>query len=460
MQKQRNIKNSKNSSYQPETVSNGILTKLSWYRYEIAQFVITCGIIFSVCIQNIQNLSLINHQEQASSITIHQQIQSLPPSILAPVIPATPLQHIIAKPAAVSPLETLTVRPKDNWVKLFKRAHLDAPSIKMAHLLPKSVAFDLRINKPISFSISQQHHIQSISYERNITQKIEITFNRALPIVKITDIPLDTHIARAGGTIHSYLQKDALHAGLPASLIQKLNNVFALGITPSKRLGIGDRFDVVFEKLYANNHLVKTGELLAVRIISHKKTYYAIRYKNGNSSIQYYTEKGQSMQTAFVRSPVHYTRIGSRFNERRMHPILHVIRPHEGVDLCAPEGTPIHAVSDGRISFKGRHGGYGEVVVINHGSRYSTLYAHMSRFASGFHVNSPVKMGEIIGYVGHTGMATGPHIHYEFRINGVHYDPMKVALPKGPGISFFAKRKFNAYTSQLIAQLNNTSKIA
>ncbi|MCD6056319.1 MAG: Peptidase, partial [Gammaproteobacteria bacterium] len=179
-------------------------------------------------------------------------------------------------------------------------------------------------------------------------------------------------------------------------------------------------------------------------VVNHK-TYEAVRYVNEQGDVHYYTPKGDSLESEFLRSPVNYTRLSSPFAPNRMHPVLHYKRPHYGVDLAAPMGTPIKATADGVVSFIGRKGGYGKVVFLQHSRRYATRYAHMSRFNTSLHMGSRVKRGQIIGYVGMTGVADGPHVHYELRIYDQPRNPMSTALPTALPI---ASKETHAFSEQ------------
>ena len=164
------------------------------------------------------------------------------------------------------------------------------------------------------------------------------------------------------------------------------------------------------------------------------------------------------MRKAFLRTPVRYARISSRFSRGRRHPVLHTIRAHRGVDYAAPAGTPIRAAGDGKVTFVGRKGGYGKTMVLQHGSTYTTLYAHLSRYAKGMRKGRSVRQGEVIGYVGQTGLATGPHLHYEFRVRGVHRDPLRVKLPNALPIPAEHKAEFLAQTKDLVARLDGLTR--
>ena len=185
-----------------------------------------------------------------------------------------------------------------------------------------------------------------------------------------------------------------------------------------------------------------------------------MRYTDPKGHSSYYSPDGRSMRKAFLRSPVDFRRISSRFTRSRCHPILGVCRPHRGVDYAAAVGTPIKAAGDGKIIFRGWKGGYGRAIIIRHGTKYSTLYGHMSRFKRGLHTGSRVKQGQIIGYVGQSGLATGPHLHYEFRVNGVHRNPLTVKLPQAAPIPAAYKQDFLATSRPRLAQLDAVKRTA
>ncbi len=191
----------------------------------------------------------------------------------------------------------------------------------------------------------------------------------------------------------------------------------------------GDHFTVAYEQIYQNGKFLRDGEVLAAEFVNDGKVYRAVRFAQDGGSSSYYTPDGRPMRKAFLRAPVEFTRVSSVFNPARMHPILNRIRGHMGTDYAAPTGTPVHAAGDGHVSFEGTRGGYGNAVVLSHSNSVSTLYGHMSRFAKNIRVGSHVNQGDIIGYVGMTGLATGPHLHYEYLMNGVHMNPQTVHLP-------------------------------
>jgi murein DD-endopeptidase MepM/ murein hydrolase activator NlpD len=239
----------------------------------------------------------------------------------------------------------------------------------------------------------------------------------------------ERHVTNASGVINSSLFLAAQKAGLSDNMTMELASIFGWDIDFALDIRKGDEFVVLYDELYLDGEKVGEGHILAATFINQGKTYQAVRYTDGSGVTDYYSPDGKVMHKTFLRTPVEYTRISSGFSLGRLHPILNRIRAHKGVDYAAPTGTPVKVTANGKIIFEGRKGGYGNTVIVQHGNHYSTLYGHLSRFSSGLSSGSSVRQGQVIGYVGMTGLATGPHLHYEFRIDGVHHDPLTVKLP-------------------------------
>jgi murein DD-endopeptidase MepM/ murein hydrolase activator NlpD len=258
------------------------------------------------------------------------------------------------------------------------------------------------------------------------------------PTLAVADAPagadapvLETRLAYASGTIETNLFDDGQEAGLSDALISKLTKIFdwdvdfALGVRP------GDRFSVVYEERYWLGQKVADGRILAAEFVNRGRAIRAIAHTDELGFTQYYTPSGLEMQRMFLRTPVKYTRISSRYTDKatRFHPILKHFTAHRAIDYAAPTGTPVRATAVGRIFAIGRDGGYGNRIIIVHGDHYRTVYGHLQRFETGLREGSPVAQGQIIGYVGSTGLATGPHLHYEFVADGVHHDPLSFKFP-------------------------------
>lgn len=227
-------------------------------------------------------------------------------------------------------------------------------------------------------------------------------------------------LASAQGLIDTTLSNAGRKAGLSEELLDQLTQIFAWDIDFATNLHPGDRFTVVYERGGFNG----ADDIVAAEFVNRGKTYKAVRYIDKEGFANYFTPDGKALQKAFLSTPVDFARISSGFNLSRHHPVLNRIRAHKGVDYAARTGTPVKATGNGQVSFLGRKGGFGQVVMIQHGDRYETVYAHLSKFRPGLSEGTTVRQGDVIGYVGQTGLATGPHLHYEFRVDGVHQNPL------------------------------------
>ena len=301
--------------------------------------------------------------------------------------------------------------------------------------------------------------LDKLRYHQNKIDTVEVSRTDFDYSITKSSKPLEKRTANAYGVIHSSLYNDAKVAGLSDKLVMEMANIFAWDIDFALEIRVGDEFTVSYEQFYLDDKPYRTGKILAVEFINRGKTHTAVRFIDDHGVASYYTPDGESLKKAFLRTPVEFARISSHFNLRRRHPVLNKIRAHKGTDYAAPSGTPVRATGKGRISFRGKKGGYGRVVIVQHGQQYSTLYAHMSRFGKP-RKGSQIKQGQIIGYVGKSGLATGPHLHYEFRVNGVHRNPLTVKLPNSLPINQASMPRFRRDTQPLLAQLrtyrNNT----
>ena len=257
------------------------------------------------------------------------------------------------------------------------------------------------------------------------------------------------------GTIDSSLFIAGQKAGLPVRMVMELAELFRYDIDFALDLRDGDRFTVVMEELYKDGVKLRDGDMLAAEFVNQGKVHRAVRFKDGEGRSAFYTPEGQSLRKAFFRTPLDVVRVSSPFNLRRRHPILNTIRAHKGVDYAASSGTPIKATGDGKVAFIGNKSGYGRVVILQHGQQYETLYAHMSRFRAGMRAGSKVKQGQVIGYVGASGLATAPHLHYEFRVNGIHKNPVNIVMPRANPIARGQLPKFQSQIVPLIAQIES-----
>ncbi len=266
--------------------------------------------------------------------------------------------------------------------------------------------------------------------------------------------PLQRRTQYASGTVTHSLFSAVGAAGVSQSTIMKFAGLFGWDIDFSLDVRDGDRFSIVYESLYRDGEYVRDGGIVAAEYINRGTSYRAVRYTDPDDNTDHYSADGKTLRKAFLRSPIGFARVSSGFNLKRKHPVLHTIRAHKGVDYAAKKGTPIRATGDGKVVLRGRKGGYGRTIVLKHGSRYSTLYAHMSRYAGNMRPGSRVKQGQIIGYVGRSGMTTGAHLHYEFRADGVHRNPLRFRFPGVAPVAENYRDDFAAQTAPLFGQLD------
>jgi murein DD-endopeptidase MepM/ murein hydrolase activator NlpD len=250
-----------------------------------------------------------------------------------------------------------------------------------------------------------------------------------------------------------YAATDA--AEMPETAANQLTEIFSGDIDFHHDLRKGDKFTVVYEMTYSNGALVQAGRIQAAEFINRGQAYRAVYFQGKNAQRgDYFTPEGKSVRKAFLRSPIEFSRVSSGFSSSRLHPVLNTWRAHKGVDFAASMGTKVKATSDGIVSSIGNQSGYGNVVTINHQGHYSTVYGHLSRYAKGLRQGQRVAQGDVIGYVGMTGLATGPHLHYEFRVDGQQRDPLRVALPNAMPIDAANKATFQSVAGNFLARLN------
>ena len=327
----------------------------------------------------------------------------------------------------------VTVAPKDNLSLIFSRLKLPSADLHEIVGLGKATApiKELRPGQTLRFRLHGTS-VEEMVLELDELNSLSIQRTDAGFVARVDSIEPDIKVTAATTTITQSLFVDGQKVGLSDAVIMKLIDIFGWDIDFALDLQPNDHFSVIYEEIYKGEQLVKQDRILAAEFVNQGKRSRAVLYTGTDGRSSYYSDKGEAMHKTFLRTPVKFTRISSGFTLARRHPILNTIRAHRGVDYAAPMGTPVRATADGKILTVGNAAGYGNLVEIRHGDSYSTLYGHLSRFARGLKRGSTIDQGEIIGYVGQTGLATGPHLHYEFRINGIHRDPLKVVLPRLP----------------------------
>lgn len=347
-------------------------------------------------------------------------------------------------------LSTLFAKAGYNDKVMYSVIHSSKDAKQLANIYP---------GEQIGFLNNEHDELQQIKLIRSPLQSIVFKKNDKNTFTKevVTRTP-DVHIAYGEGEIESSLFLAGQKAGLSQKQIMELTSIFGWDIDFVLDIRSGDKFNFIYEELYLDGEKYKNGRILAANFQNQGRELSAVLYEQDNGISNYFTPDGKSMRKAFIRTPVDFARVSSHFNLRRKHPILHTIRAHKGTDYAARTGTPIKATGDGKIIHASRKGGYGKTVIIQHGQNITTLYAHMNGYARGIRSGKRVKQGQIIGYVGSTGRSTGPHLHYEFRVNGVHKNPLKVKLPHARPVPKKELAKFKKSTSMYLAQLETFSE--
>lgn len=357
--------------------------------------------------------------------------------------------------------KTVTVKSGDSLARIFNRIGLSPQQVNHITKLGKKTKTLTKLipGQKLDITISSSNELQKLTYHIDKTHKLFISKQDDKFITYNESREFEARTTYAKGIIKTSLFDAAHDAGLSDNLTMDLAYIFGWDIDFALDIRENDSFVVMYEELFLDGEKVQNGNILAAEFINQGKSFKAVRYTDTNDRSNYYSDKGKSMRKAFLRSPVDFSRISSRFGKRN-HPILKKRRAHKGVDYAAARGTPIKASGDGKIIWRGRKGGYGKTVIIKHANRYSTLYGHMNSYNRKARSGSRVKQGQIIGYVGSTGRATGPHLHYEFRVNGTHRNPLTIKLPNAASIPKKHREDFKNKSRPLVAQLNlikNTS---
>lgn len=309
----------------------------------------------------------------------------------------------------------------------------------------------LYAGETIAFATDSEGELAAIELKRSLLETLRISrIDDGFEGETIVREP-EARPAFASGVIDGSLYIAARDAGMSDRLAMELAGIFGWDIDFVYDVRKGDQFEVVYEELYLDGEKFDTGRILSARFVNRGEENIALLYTDSNGNSDYYAPDGASMRKAFLRTPIN-ARVSSPFNKQRRHPVLDVVRPHEGTDYAAPPGTPIKAAGNGRVHFAGWKGGYGRTVILSHGDNIDTLYAHMSRLGKGIRNGARVKQGETIGYVGSSGMVTGPHLHYEFHVNGVARNSRTIDLPDASPVPKSELARFRQFADQQIAQ--------
>jgi murein DD-endopeptidase MepM/ murein hydrolase activator NlpD len=365
-------------------------------------------------------------------------------------------QPVLHPPLALPPeFDTLalTISRGDTLDQLFRRNGLNIGDLAMMVKLPDASPHLKKLIPGDELIIEHDEgRLVSLYRELDLTNALRITRNEDGFVVNMVDRPIEVRRKHAYGRIETSLFESAMEAGLHDRTVMNLAGIFAWDVDFVLDIRMGDDYYILYEEIYQDGKYVRDGEVVAAEFNNNGRTIQAIRYVNKDGRSDYFTPEGQSIRKAFLRAPVDF-RVSSSFNPSRRHPVLKTVRPHRGTDYAAPLGTPIKAAGDGKVIFRGVKSGYGNVVILQHGGNITTLYAHMSKFVSRVKSGTRVRQGQTIGYVGKTGLVTGVHLHYEYRLNGVHRNSRTVKLPQADPIPEEYREDFLASAEPILHEL-------
>lgn len=374
------------------------------------------------------------------------------------VVESLPISGDLLQTAANDPfLREERIRPSDTIGALLDRLGIDDPkalSFLRAAPVMRDAARQLRAGQSVAAYTTFDGNLVRAEFplanpgERLVVQRQNDGFAAG-----IESLPTTVATAYRSGEIQSSLFAATDAADIPDAVAVQLAEIFSGEIDFHRDLRRGDRFHVAYETVMANGRAIRSGRILAAEFIHDGRELRAVYFDRGDGTGEYYDADGKSLRKAFLRSPLEFSRVTSGFTNARFHPVLKRWRAHQGIDYGAPVGTRIRSTSDGVVEFVGRQGGYGNMIVIRHHGNYSTAYAHLSRFAAGLRKGSRVSQGDTIGFVGQTGLASGPHLHYEFRVGGNPVNPLRIALPDAKPLDRTALTAFRPQAEAALASL-------
>lgn len=369
-------------------------------------------------------------------------------------LPVTTLAETEQAPLSLWQVDT--IRRNDTFATVLERLNIrnqEALNFLKQDKTASILASRLRPGRSILAKTTVEGELLELQHEYEPGSALNVTRTAAGYQAELTAVMLEHQIQLRSATIDSSLFAATDAADIPDAVALQLVDIFSSHIDFHQDLRKGDHFRVIYETVFSRSGSDRVGKVLAAEFVNQGKTYQAVLYRTPAGGQAYYTPQGRSLDLTFLRSPLEFSRISSAFSQSRYHPVLKTWRAHKGVDYAAPIGTRVKATAAGTVSFVGKQGGYGNVVILQHLDGISTLYAHLSRFAGGLRAGQKVAQGEVIGYVGMTGLASGPHLHYEFRVHGQHRDPQNVAMPQSDALRATDLVTFRKQTKPWLAQL-------
>ena len=358
-------------------------------------------------------------------------------------------------------LKRAEIKRNDSLFSILKRLGIGEKNIvNLVNSDRSNLLAQIKIGKTLEVGINDSNIVISLNYIKDF--KSGVRAEKRGEVYEIEEYELNTEKYRVFKNIeiNNSLYADGIKEALPDSVIMDLVYIFGWDIDFVHDIRPGDSYSLIYEEVFVNGEKKLDGDILIAEFINRDRTHTAIRYKLQNGFSEYFSLEGRNVKKAFLRSPVEFSYISSSYNLKRRHPILHKVRAHTGVDYAASRGTPVRTTGDGTVVFVGKKGGYGNLVEIKHTEDYSTRYAHLNKFHSKIKVGKKVKQSETIGYVGRTGTATGDHLHYEFRVNGKHTNPVTVKLPNAKPIHENDKDSYDLHAKKIIADLKKYQNLS
>jgi murein DD-endopeptidase MepM/ murein hydrolase activator NlpD len=391
------------------------------------------------------------HDARAADATIHSTMTvAAPAEAPIPRVEPAPMQ---AAALGMATIEVIVSR-NDTLDRIFRRLKLDLADLATMRGLPgiKAGLDKLRPGEALTL-LHRDGSLFGFQRQLSPSETLKVVRESDGFRADVLENPLEIHERTVRGVIDSSLFEAVAGAGAHDQTALALAEIFGWDIDFVLDIQPGDSFVVTYQEVEQDGEYIKDGPILAASFVNQGKEYQAVRYVDPAGGTRYYTPEGKSVYKAFLRAPLQFTRVSSRFNMSRRHPILNTIRAHKGVDYAAPTGTPVRAAGDGRIRFAGVKGGYGNVLEIDHSRGIVTRYGHLSRFAKGMRVGKHVEQGTVIAFVGMTGLATGPHLHYEYQVNGVFKNPQSIKTAEVKSIDPKWMDDFRAKSAPLLASL-------
>ncbi len=351
--------------------------------------------------------------------------------------------------------QVVVVKKGDSIAAIFKRLKIKYQKLQQILTLPKvkKPLTHIRPGQKIHFQFNRQHRLTQLTLPINRDTTLVVQYRNKQWLAKLKKKPTTLVLTYGSATIRTTLAAAAKNAGLTKAMYHELTRMFRGSVDFRRALRRGDHFNILYQQYYVNGKKDHAGHIVAAKLTNRNKTYTAIRYRYPNHHTAYYTLSGHGIEPLFLKRPVNYKRISGYFTYRRMDPVLHRQHPHLGIDYAAAYGTPIRSIGNGKVISAGRHGGYGNAVVIKYGRHYKALYGHMKRFAKNIHHGVRVRKGQVIGYVGSTGWATGAHLHFELYVNGKPRNPLTMKLPDGRPIPKKYLKQYRNHAKILMAEL-------